>query len=178
MRCLMLSNTSGLILGLLPLTIASSHAHKPFAGRLQDTGVASAPLGAAEHEQRLPIRQLIGQYILTQHKSDPLPAPLHSDSTYTEILIGGTLDIQRNAQFRLRYTTRTTARSTGQAEDAPVELTGRVSPTPSGLRLTVTADNGEPSEEPWSVNATLTKRLQLVVTFDDGDLETLSFRKR
>lgn len=179
MRRLAFFNTRGLLLGLMPLAIPQSALHNSVASVAQVALATPAPGGADAHAARsIPVRRLVGSYVLTQHKSDPLPALVHTDSLSTELLIGGTIEIQQNSQFTLRYTTRTTMRGTGQVEDAPVELTGRVSPTPAGLRLTIMSDNGEPSEEPWSVNATVTKRLQLVVTFDDGDLETLSFRKR
>ncbi len=178
MRRLAFCNTRGLLFGLMPLAIPQSALHNSVASVAQVAFATPAARGADAHARSIPVRRLVGSYVLTQHKSDPLPALVHDDSVSTELLVGGTIEIHQNSQFKLRYTTRTTMRSTGQVEDAPVELTGRVSPTPAGLRLTVMSDNGEPSEEPWSVNATLTRRLQLVVTFDDGDLETLSFRKR
>ncbi len=171
------ASACGLTAGLLAFVNVSLPVRDRPAGDTRPASAGMAPVTSVKMERAVPLRELVGSYVLIQHKSDALPAVVHTDSTYTEQIIAGSIDIQRNAQFKLRYTTRTIMRRTGEVEDAPVELTGRVASTRTGLQLTVIADNGEPSEEPWSLNATFVRRA-LVVNFDDGDVEALRFRKR
>ena len=67
--------------------------------------------------------------------------------------------------------------STAAVTDEPTELIGRITSSRSGIRLIVTAENGEPGEDAWSVPAVVAGGA-LTVTFEDGNIEAMTFRRR
>lgn len=163
------------------LSVLAPTVRLPLADAWQPTArrtvIAAPRIGPAATAPVVPLRRLVGRYLLVKHKADPVPALVFADSAYREVLLAGTLDIRPDGTFSLRYTTRTTMRTTDEIIETPVELIGRVSSTRAGIRLTVTADSGEPAEEPWSVNATVVRGV-MTVTFEDGNIEVMGFRRR
>jgi hypothetical protein len=127
----------------------------------------------------VPLRRLIGRYTIVRHNAAAVPSLLFSDTVSSEVLVNGTLEIKRDGAFKMVYTIRTRLLGDATVSDDRTELTGRITSTSSGITLNVTSNTGEALEEAWPLTAASTAAgRMLTVTFEDGNLEAVLFRRR
>jgi hypothetical protein len=102
-----------------------------------------------------------------------------SDTVSSEVLVSGVLDVRRDGAFTLRYVVRMRSLVDDTMIEDTTELSGKVSSTSAGLRLNVTANTGETLEEAWVLSAAAAAAGRTItVTFEDGNLEAVQFRRR
>jgi hypothetical protein len=127
----------------------------------------------------VPLRRLVGRYTIVRHNAAAVPALIYADSATSEVLVNGVLDVRRDGAFTLKYVVRVRSLLEDSVDEDATELAGRVTSTSAGIRLNVTTNTGETLEEPWVLVAESAAAGQnITVTFQDGNLEVVRFRRR